>query len=90
MDSGTIIGIGASVGTGLSLLPQLIKIYKEKKPSDISYKMLFVLLTGLILWIWYGINKKDLIIIISNSASMIINIAIFILNSYYKKQQPAK
>ncbi|MDB5202149.1 MAG: hypothetical protein JWQ27_1558 [Ferruginibacter sp.] len=87
MDGDTLIGVFASIGTGISLLPQLIKLIKEKKPGDISYGMLGVLFIGLLLWIWYGIRKEDWIIIISNSVSVILNASIFILSLVYKKKE---
>jgi MtN3 and saliva related transmembrane protein len=86
MDSVTWIGIAASVGTGISLLPQLIKICREKKAADISYPMLATLLGGLACWIWYGVIKNDAIIIISNAVSLCINLAIFYYNNKYKKK----
>ncbi len=51
MDTTQLIGIAASVGTGLYLLPQLIKLFKEKKAEQLSVGMMAVLLGGLILWI---------------------------------------
>lgn len=86
MDLTTWIGLGASICTGISLLPQLIKIIQEKKASDISYPMLIILFCGLSLWIWYGVKKEDLIIIISNVVSLATNITIFILNLLYPKK----
>lgn len=83
----TWIGLGASICTGISLLPQLLKIIKEKKASDISYPMLIILFCGLSLWIWYGVEKDDLIIIISNVVSLAINISIFFLNLHYPKKK---
>ena len=58
-DYSNYVGIGAGICTAVSLLPQLIKIIKEKKANDISYIMLFVLLAGIGGWIWYGILKED-------------------------------
>ena len=81
----TWIGLGASICTGISLLPQLLKIYKEKKAADISYPMLMILFVGLALWIWYGVEKNDWIIIVANAVSLLINSAIFILNHKYKE-----
>ena len=75
----TIIGIGASVLTGISMLPQLIKLLKEKEANDISVIMLITLISGLTLWIWYGIKKEDWIIIISNGVSVLINALVLIL-----------
>jgi MtN3 and saliva related transmembrane protein len=84
MQFDTWIGLGASICTGISLLPQLIKICKEKKAADISYPMLLILLAGLGLWIWYGIEKEDWIIIISNAVSVLINIIILVINNRYR------
>jgi len=80
-----IIGIAASVFTGISLLPQLIKLLKEKKAENVSFGMIAILFVGLILWITYGVFKKDLIIIIANSFSLIINVLIVIFSIIYKK-----
>lgn len=85
-DSATVIGIGASIGTALYLLPQLFKIIKTKKSEDISIWMLVVLFTGVSLWIAYGFLKKDWIIIISNCVSLLINIAIVTLALRYQNK----
>ena len=85
MNITTVIGIVASVFTGISLLPQLLKLIKEKKASDISMLMLATLFTGLALWIWYGFRINDWIIIFANSVSLIINFLIVIINFRYKK-----
>jgi MtN3 and saliva related transmembrane protein len=86
MELTTIVGVAASILTGASLLPQLIKVIKEKKSSGISFIMLFVLLTGVSLWIWYGALRSDLIIVISNSVSAALNILIFIMSFYYERK----
>ena len=80
----TIIGTVASVGTALSMLPQLTKLIKEKKAENISLYMLFVLFLGVSCWIVYGILKNDWIIIISNLFSFVINLALTVLTLKYK------
>ena len=87
MQTETWIGLGASMCTGISMLPQLLKTYKEKKAGDISYAMLGILMLGLGLWVWYGLVKEDWIIIISNSFSLLINLNIVILSWIYKKKK---
>ncbi|MCP9750555.1 SemiSWEET family sugar transporter [Ferruginibacter sp. HRS2-29] len=85
MDLITMVGLGASVATGASLLPQLFKIIRDKQAESVSLWMLAVLFLGLAGWVWYGILKNDWIIIISNSFSMIVNLAIAVLSVRYKK-----
>lgn len=85
MDKITIIGVCASVFTATSLIPQLIKIIKEKKAEGVSMIMLLVLFTGLALWVYYGFLKTDWIIIISNLFALLINLVIGILTLYFSK-----
>lgn len=88
-DYSLYIGIGAGVCTALSLLPQLFKIIKDKKANDISYFMLFILLTGIGGWIWYGMLKKDYPIIITNAFSFLVNLLVIGFSIKYKnKKQP--
>ena len=85
-DYTSYIGIVAGVCTAVSLLPQLAKIIKKKKADDISYFMLFILIAGLSLWIWYGIEKKDYPIIFTNVFSALVNLTIIIFTVIYKKR----
>ena len=86
MNTETLVGIAASIGTGVSLVPQLLKVLKEKKAEDLSLGMLAVLFAGLGLWIAYGFLKKDIIIIVANCFSFIINIALAIFSLKYKQK----
>lgn len=85
MDSTAIVGIIAGILTGVSLLPQLIKILKEKKVEDVSILMLLTLLLGLGGWVIYGVMKEDLPIIITNSFSFLVNLIIVFLRFKYKQ-----
>jgi MtN3 and saliva related transmembrane protein len=81
----TIIGVLASILTAISMMPQLIKIIKEKEAESVSLGMLAVLFGGLSMWIWYGFLIHDLIIIISNCFSALVNIVTVVLTIRYKK-----
>ena len=81
-----IIGIVAGVLTGISLLPQLVKMIKEKEGKDISAGMLIVLLAGLAVWVAYGIMKKDWPIIITNAFSFLVNSIIITLKFVYERK----
>lgn len=85
MNLETIVGLFASLFIGLSLIPQLIKLLKEKRGDQISMGMLSVLIVGQILWVIYGVMKQDWIIIVSNSFSALINLAIIVLSIKYKQ-----
>ena len=83
-DYSLYVGIAAGIGTALSLVPQFLKIIKEKKANDISYFMLAFLMLGLGGWLWYGFLKNDLPIIITNLFSIVVNAFIIVFSIKYK------
>lgn len=87
MDITQIIGIAAGILTATSLIPQLVKIIKEKKADDVSPMMLFILLAGLGLWATYGIMKTDWPIIITNSFSFLLNTVVLFFRYRYSRDK---
>jgi len=79
------VGIIAGIFTSVSLLPQLVKIIREKQAENLSYATLLVLITGLGCWIWYGTLREDWPIIITNSFSFLVNLLVIIFTFKYKK-----
>ena len=77
-----ILGLVAGGITSVAMLPQLIKVLKEKDVKDLSLLMIVVLITGLSLWVWYGFMEDELPIILSNAFAVLVNIALLI--SYFK------
>lgn len=86
METAGVIGIVAGVFTSVSLLPQLIKIIKEKKVEELSMGMFISLLIGLSLWVYYGILRKDMPIIVTNGFSVLQNIGILFFRFKYRKK----
>lgn len=86
MELTQIIGLTAGILTAGSMLPQVIKTYKEKKADEVSLKMLIVLIAGIVLWIVYGVQKKDFPIIATNAFSLLVNVAMIILRIRYKQK----
>ncbi|MCW3073677.1 MAG: hypothetical protein JWP69_746 [Flaviaesturariibacter sp.] len=86
MEGTQILGLAAGICTASSLLPQVIKTLKEKKADEVSLVMLFVLLTGVSLWIVYGIKKDDLPIIATNCFSLLVNLVMISLRIKYKNR----
>ncbi|MBT1703989.1 SemiSWEET family sugar transporter [Chryseosolibacter indicus] len=80
-----IIGLAAGICTSISLLPQLIKLIKNKKAEDLSLFYLLILFVGISLWIWYGVLRNDVPIIATNSFSALLNGIVIILGIKYKK-----
>lgn len=80
-----VLGIIAGILTSISMIPQLIKVIREKNVDDISLVMLLVLISGLSLWVWYGFMKDELPIIVSNAFAVLVNISLLVCYLVYKK-----
>ena len=81
-----IVGIAAGIFTATSMLPQVIKTLKEKEAEDVSPVMLIVLITGISLWVFYGILRSDIPIIATNGFSLTVNLFMLYLRWKYKKE----
>jgi MtN3 and saliva related transmembrane protein len=62
-----IIGYVAGFITSFSLLPQIYKLYKEQNADGVSIYYLLVLLSGVLLWLIYGIFINTFTIILANA-----------------------
>ena len=82
-----IVGIAGGILTGTSMLPQLIKMFQEKKASQVSVFMLLILISGLSLWVWYGFLKEDWPIIVTNIFSLVVNIIMVFLRYKYRNNK---
>lgn len=80
-----ILGIIAGILTSASMIPQLVKVLKEKNVDDLSWVMLLVLISGVSLWVWYGIIKEEWPIILSNAFSVLLNSTLLVCYFIYKK-----
>ena len=66
----TVVGLAAAVCTTAANLPQLKKAWTTGQTDDISMNMLWVLASGLALWVAYGVLQKDIVIILANAISL--------------------
>ncbi|RRN76985.1 hypothetical protein EIM50_21895 [Pseudoxanthomonas sp. SGD-10] len=82
-----IIGIVAGILTSTSLIPQAVKSWKDKKASDVSYLMFFILLAGNGLWAWYGILLQDWPIIITNAFAFLMDLLMISLKWKFAKNE---
>ena len=67
-----IIGLLAAFLTTSAFIPQVYKIYKEKKADGISLTMYVILFIGVLLWLLYGILIGSLSIIIANGIERVV------------------
>lgn len=87
MELMTIVGTAASVLTTISMLPQLIRIARDKRSETLSWWVPVILILGTGLWTWYGVLRHDWIIIVSNGISVVINALVLVLSMVYRNRK---
>ncbi|MEH2372095.1 SemiSWEET transporter [Nostoc sp.] len=84
MDFITILGLAAATLTTISFLPQMFKTWQTKSAKDVSLVMLITFITGVFLWLIYGIYLQSLPIILANGVTFIFNLIILWLKIRYR------
>ncbi len=79
----SFIGIIAGIITTSALIPQAVKIYRNKSARDISLAMFIFLAVGICLWLFYGILLGELPLILANSFSLLFILSIIIMKIRY-------
>jgi MtN3 and saliva related transmembrane protein len=84
MDLINILGLFAGSLTTIAFLPQMWKTWQTKSAKDVSFVMLITFMSGLCLWLIYGIILQALPIILANSMTLGFNLIILWLKIKYR------
>jgi MtN3 and saliva related transmembrane protein len=82
-----ILGLVAGSFTTLAFLPQVIKTWKSRSAKDISLGMFLLFSTGVALWLVYGLEIGALPIIIANSITLILSLAILAMKFWFGRRE---
>ena len=72
------IGIVAAILTTSAFIPQVYKIYKEKKAQGVSLSMYLIMFVGVLLWLVYGVLICSIAIILANSFTAVLQLFVII------------
>ena len=80
-----ILGLAAGTITSFTFIPQVIQIWKTKSAKDLSLVMLLLLITGVSMWLTYGILIKDPAIIYTNSMVLAMSLVMLVFKFKFKQ-----
>jgi MtN3 and saliva related transmembrane protein len=81
----TVLGLIAGGLTTIAFVPQMIQTWQTRSAKDVSFVMLITFISGIFLWLIYGILRRDIAIIAANGVTLIFNLVILGLKIRYKK-----
>lgn len=67
-----MIGYIAGALTTIAFAPQVLKALNSKSTKDVSLMMLLCSTSGMILWLFHGVQVKDTALILANTVSFIL------------------
>jgi MtN3 and saliva related transmembrane protein len=73
LSSSEILGLVAGLFTTFAVVPQIMRVYKLKSAREISVIFTATLLTGVLIWLAYGIILGLLPLIIWNAIGAVLN-----------------
>jgi MtN3 and saliva related transmembrane protein len=76
------VGTIAAICTTTAFIPQILKI-RRQGGHDLSYPMLFLYLTGILLWLVYGLLLHAAAIIWANAATALLVAVALILKAIH-------
>jgi MtN3 and saliva related transmembrane protein len=79
------VGLFGAFLSSVTFIPQVYKAWQTRSTGDLSFWMLFILLGNVSTWLFYGIVKKDLAIIIANSIILALALVLLYFKLTFKK-----
>jgi MtN3 and saliva related transmembrane protein len=70
--SPTWIGIAAAILTTTAFAPQAFQAWRTRSTRDVSLTMFSLMVTGIVLWLVYGILIDDLPLILANAVTLLL------------------
>ncbi len=81
-----ILAMFSSFACALGDLHQLIKIIRRKSAKDVSIPMCVTLAIAALIWLWYGSNKSDVFLIITNIIYSAVFLPLLFFAIKYRKE----
>ncbi len=66
----TVLGLAAAFCTTAAFAPQALKAWRSRSTADISLSMFLLMVTGIVLWLAYGVLIGDLPLILANGVTL--------------------
>lgn len=84
MDYANTLGLIAGALTTAAFIPQVVKIWRSKRASDISLGTFAIFSIGVTMWLFYGIELGAAPIVVANGVTLVLSLTILFFKLKYK------
>jgi MtN3 and saliva related transmembrane protein len=85
LSTGEILGLVAGFLTTFSIVPQIIKVFKNRSSRDISLIFTMMFVAGGVLWLAYGLVDGLLPVIVWNALGVTFNLILLLAKVWYMR-----
>jgi MtN3 and saliva related transmembrane protein len=79
------VGLFGAFLSSVTFVPQVIKAWQTKSVGDLSIWMVLILIGNVSTWLFYGIVKQDLAIIVANAIILFLSLLMLYFKIIFKK-----
>lgn len=72
------IGMAAALLTTAAFAPQAFKVWQTRSTRDVSLAMFLMMVSGVMLWLAYGILISDMPLIVANAVTLVLAATILV------------
>jgi MtN3 and saliva related transmembrane protein len=83
-----LLGFAAAACTTLAFLPQVVYVWRRRSAEDISLSMYLIMITGVALWIAYGLRIRSVPLVAANVATLALAGAVLLGKLRFRKRKP--
>jgi MtN3 and saliva related transmembrane protein len=79
------VGLFGAFLSSVTFVPQVIKAWQTKSVGDLSIWMVLILIGNVSTWLFYGIVKQDLAIMVANAIILSLSLLMLYFKIVFKK-----
>ncbi|MET0242527.1 MAG: SemiSWEET family transporter [Flavitalea sp.] len=80
------VGLFGAFLSSVTFVPQVYRAWKTQSTGDLSIWMILILMGNVSTWLFYGIVKNDLAIIVANSIILFLSLVLLYFKLTFKPQ----
>ncbi|WP_028451407.1 SemiSWEET transporter [Chitinilyticum aquatile] len=81
-----LLGLAAAICTTVAFVPQVWQVWRSRSAKDISLGMYLIFITGVALWLVYGILGRDLPLILANSVTLLLAGSVLVMKLVFERR----
>jgi MtN3 and saliva related transmembrane protein len=87
LDFTEMLGMLAGTLTTISFVPQVLKIWKTKRATDVSWSMFIIFSLGTLFWLIYGLRSHSLPVTLANLITLVLSLLVLFLKWKWRPQE---